>query len=577
MKKYLLKIIIAALVVFFSLPLIFNTDAEKVQAVKASGAQASSEAKPDMLPIVSSKALPLQANNVLARYASKLKRFYIGSSKDKQQIRQEILQSENGKAANPDGGVLYASSNVRNSPDVSGYQTASSGGEANGSYSAANFSAPAAIPYGAAATKQLINDDAPVKGLYESSATDSYESRFNADKVYSGVMNKVDRLTAKVPVLGGGKISLTPSLSVSPSETYASSSFARANQGYSAGSDSKVFAKTGGRGSSYGGGRIISPSSLSGSSNGNFENQVYETGVKTSAASGEHLVRQYVGGVSGSYGANGAAAYGGAGQVGPQISQPGNTYINAPGLNNLNGNNKPQEEKDTFNPDKWTLKYTQAKFCSISDDDAGPMPVAAAKTASGQTENTSAPSAGGASGKPKEEGSSKPDKDRERLEPSCLIGSKSLPSINQKILDKYKLVFVMGTQKGKYVVPGKNSFTGYVFDQDYAAKYYSPSGTKLADTDYYLVPKAELNKVMRQKDAIVITSDNNIEGVHIKSGDTEYWDGIKKIAKDLNNYEVNKVAREKAKKANELAQQKSDKKVLKENLDKYKKQNEAKK
>ncbi len=195
MKRHLFKIILGGFIVFLALPVIFDGEDSELPASKSSSAVSadSAQGQEAMLPVVQ-KALPFRSENVLSKYAGRFKRFYVNSKEEKQKISQEIQQEQNG--------MVYASADSFGDGVRSSYGRAASAEDE--AYVKEYFTdveakdAPAdygAIP-AATGTKQKIHDNAPVKGLYESSAVDSYEARIKAKEVYSNVMNRVDTATA---------------------------------------------------------------------------------------------------------------------------------------------------------------------------------------------------------------------------------------------------------------------------------------------------------------------------------------------------------------------------------------------
>lgn len=192
MKRHLLKIVVGGFIVFLTLPLIFDGDgADSAVAKKAVDSAAQTQDAEVVLPVVQ-QALPFRSENVLSKYAGRFKRFYVNPTESKQKISQEIQQEQNG--------FVYASA------DTIGAARASYGKAATGEdeayvkeyFSDAEAKDSPLANYGALSadgTKQKVHDNAPVKGLYESSAVDSYEARVKAKEVYSNVMNRVDTAT----------------------------------------------------------------------------------------------------------------------------------------------------------------------------------------------------------------------------------------------------------------------------------------------------------------------------------------------------------------------------------------------
>ena len=256
MKRHLFKVILGGFIVFLALPVIFDADGQEA-VVKPAALNASTDADGGsevMLPVVQ-KALPFRSENVLSKYAGRFKRFYVNSKEEKQKISQEIQQEQNG--------LVYASSDSFGGGVRSSYGRAASAedeayvkeyfNDVEAKDAPANYGAIAAT----AGTKQKIHDNAPVKGLYESSAVDSYEARIKAKEVYSNVMSRVDTATSpKVAVEEEEAVAAVP---VAKRAVYASAADAQDGKGSSGGTGNKyigIASKGSSRPSSASGGSL---------------------------------------------------------------------------------------------------------------------------------------------------------------------------------------------------------------------------------------------------------------------------------------------------------------------------------
>lgn len=190
-KSLVLKIILGGFLVFLLLPAFYDEE-KPAQKSSFEGAQPfdPDASEGEELPIVEEESS--SKGNIFTRYGKRFKKMYgrafLGAPAEKEESPRVLASSQDEN----DDDLYYAmamlfngtqaeaglrSSYARNGADGSSVNALPSGG-----YSA-----------GSSPLKQTVHDNAPVKGLYESSFAESYENRHNAKRVYGNVMNKVDR------------------------------------------------------------------------------------------------------------------------------------------------------------------------------------------------------------------------------------------------------------------------------------------------------------------------------------------------------------------------------------------------
>lgn len=204
-KGLILKIILCGFVVFLLLPAVF--DEEQAKPVKKQPFEDATEFNPSLydgeesLPILDI-AEPEEAN-VFTRYAKKFKNMYgralFGRNDEKTPSYKTAQTDEYG-----DEELYYAMAalfSASNSDKGSAEQRSSydSAGNVEGGSNIHAVAYDKEYFNGVPSTvKQTVHENTPVKGLYETSAVESYETRSKAQQVYSNVMNKVDRTVPKV-------------------------------------------------------------------------------------------------------------------------------------------------------------------------------------------------------------------------------------------------------------------------------------------------------------------------------------------------------------------------------------------
>ena len=569
MKRHLFKIVLGGFIVFLTLPLIFDGDGQEAKTkAQTSSASTAEQEQQAVLPVVQ-KALPFRSENVLSKYAGRFKRFYINPQETKQQISQEIQQEQNG--------FVYASADTADSTRASYGIPASGEDEA---YAKEYFSdvpsQNAAANYGAiadAGTKQKIHDNAPVKGLYESSAVDPYEARVKAKEVYSNAMSRVDASTSpvevdeEIPSAQAARASGKQAVYVSSSNLVQEAKAAPSTQSKyigiaSKGSSRPSSASSGSLSGGFGGGGISAKDADSSSSSTNIG------GFEMAAQNVEGKVDKIApeGGVSRSFTvvSNGKAGTAVPSKQGvpvppqkpntPPVNQPQpNNPSNSGNQNDTSNPSEPTQPKpDTFDPSKWISKYTlDGVFCTMAPDGSsiGSAPTTpkvdfANIGSSGQGLPKDLKTAAGENGA--------------AWSPTCV--EDSLPKIDKNIADKYQFLIIAGRKDGKYVAVGPDSFEGFLFTDIQKAKYAAMPVEKAKDGFYYIPEHTLTHKMLKDKNIIpVLPKGEDIAGVYIEPGSLKQGrEAYDQMVGDIEKYSKQKAEAEaaEAKKAAEDVKQK---------------------
>jgi hypothetical protein len=589
MKRHLFKVILGGFIVFLALPVIFDADGQEA-VVKPAALNASTDADGGsevMLPVVQ-KALPFRSENVLSKYAGRFKRFYVNSKEEKQKISQEIQQEQNG--------LVYASSDSFGGGVRSSYGRAASAedeayvkeyfNDVEAKDAPANYGAIAAT----AGTKQKIHDNAPVKGLYESSAVDSYEARIKAKEVYSNVMSRVDTATSSKVAVEEEEVIIAPS---AKRAVYASASDAQDGKGSSVGTGNKyigIASKGSSRPSSVSSGSLSggfgrggvsakeADSSSSGISMGNFEVAAQNVEGKVEKVAPE-------GGVSKSFT---VASNGQAGRPNPsnpanpnQPQKPGtqpnnpNNPVNPNNPNNPAGEDpQPKPKPNTFDPSKWVSEYHVT--CSAdSYKPTGPSVL--------ERMNIQPVTLGGNAEKPEVNADASEENtdihtDKKEApvialknnQPNWSVPCDGFPHMPSSIVDKYKFLIIAGVKDGKYVAAADNSFEGTLLTE--SGGKYADIPVERAKDGYYYIPEHVLNhQMLKDKNIIpVVREGEDIKGVYVKPGSLkEDRAAYDKMISDIEKYSQTQAA-EAAKKAADDAE--AAKKAEQEKIDKNKKE-----
>lgn len=203
-KGIILKILLCGFVVFLLLPAVFDEEEKAPATIRPF--EGATEFNPSVydgeesLPIL--EGAPEEEGNVFTRYAKKFKKMYgralFGSASQNEQSYEAAAQND---LDNGDEELYYAMAALFSSGSSGG---AAVGGERSSYDNGAASNNVKALAYDKeyfkgvpSPVKQTVHDNAPVKGLYETSSTEPYEARTKAKQVYSNVMNKVDRTVPK--------------------------------------------------------------------------------------------------------------------------------------------------------------------------------------------------------------------------------------------------------------------------------------------------------------------------------------------------------------------------------------------
>lgn len=585
MKKHLLKIIVGGFIVFLALPVIFDTDdAESAATSKASAAVQQQEADV-MLPVVQ-KALPFRSENVLSKYAGRFKRFYVNSKEEKQKISQEIQLEQNGSVyASADmGGGVRSSYGIAASPEdeayVKEYFTDAEAKDAPANYGAVPASSGA---------KQKIHDNAPVKGLYESSAVDSYEARIKAKEVYSQAMSRVDTGSATE-----AETMAVSRLATGKRAVYVSTSEEADSANNSVKTESKyigIAPKSGGRpspaskgslsgGFSSGGISAREADSSSGGINiGGFEVAAQNMEGKVAKVAPEGGVSKNFTVVSnGQGGAQKPSDPANPNQPQKPGTQPNNpNNPNNPGgkpndPNNPGGNDpQPKPKPNTFDPSEWVSDYhlTCSADSFLHDNTTGPSVLEKMNIVPAMPTNLgdNAEKVEVNADKVEETTDIQTDKKEEPIvtvknnQPDWDVPCDGLPQMPPSIVDKYKFLIIAGVKDGKYVVAPNTSFEGTLIRES-GGKYTELPFEKAKD-GYYHIPENVLTHKILKKDIIpVVREGEDLKGVYVKPGslkqDREAYD---KMISDIEKYSKEQeaeAAKKAAKDAADLEQKKKD-------------------
>ncbi len=202
LKSTVFKILGSAVLVFLLLPAIYEEEevqkptlASQATEFNPSGYESSGE----NLPVLEN----VKQDNILVRYGKRFKKMYgkaFLSSREMDSSSQEQYANKADEEETDDD-LFLAMSALLNSKDNKEQNLRSS--YASGTVAPEDDLNVNAITYAnnnsgyvagsSAPIKQTMHDNAPVKGLYETSSVESYENRSKARQVYSNVMYKVEK------------------------------------------------------------------------------------------------------------------------------------------------------------------------------------------------------------------------------------------------------------------------------------------------------------------------------------------------------------------------------------------------
>ena len=549
-KGLIFKIFICGFVVFLLLPAVFDED--EARPVKRQAFEDAVEFNPSLYD--GEESLPIldiaepEKGNIFTRYAKKFKRMY-GQALFGRSDKDAAPYEEDGNEE-----LYYAMAALFNAGDLD-----SEDGEARAAYAASGGAAEKynrdyfkGVP---STVKQTVHDNVPVRGLYEASAVESYETRSKAKEVYSNVMNKVDKTvpSAAKPKAEGA----ASSSGVEDEELYQSESVSGINDGAALASlraernDSKysgIAGRRGGSYNSYGVGSEVGLDGFGGALGGNFEAAAARAEKNISAAAGimrdERREQEengsaklngniYSGNVNGSSlqsGAHNETLNGGA--QGGGFSEGGSASSGSSGAagNNSNQNNPPLGQDTLFDQQK----YDYMLHTTCEDD-----PI------SGIQDDAESLVANGGQGLLEErdlQKHSNPDK----IEPFCARPLEGAQSIADAINGKNIVVdlgLIRGNDGDLYrVIPTFSSLSSKGLGQIGIMEYYDEP--KDAIRLGYLFKGANISEfasVAKNDNSIVITVSPVVaraylgRSVLIEEGDLESKRGLKALAEKLNN------------------------------------------
>lgn len=190
-KSLILKIILGGFLVFLLLPAFYDEEkpAQKNSFQNAYGFDPDGY-EGEELPVLEEE--PSSKENIFTRYGKRFKQMYgrafLSAPAEREESPRVYADAENNGG---DEDLYYAMAMLFNGSEEAGSLRASYAGAQGASVNALPSGGGYAGGY--SSMKQTVHDNAPVKGLYESSSAESYENRTKAKQVYSNVMNKVDR------------------------------------------------------------------------------------------------------------------------------------------------------------------------------------------------------------------------------------------------------------------------------------------------------------------------------------------------------------------------------------------------
>lgn len=206
-KSLILKIILGGFLVFLLLPAFYDEEkpAQKSSFKDAYGFNPDGY-EGEELPVLEEETPSKE--NIFTRYGKRFKQMYgrafFGAPENRQEAPRVYADAGNEGG---DEDLYYAMAMLFNGSEEAGSLRSSYAGNQGGDRSGGSVNAlPSGGGYagGYSSMKQTVHDNAPVKGLYESSSVESYENRTKAKQVYSNVMKKVDGIApAKKAVAGG--------------------------------------------------------------------------------------------------------------------------------------------------------------------------------------------------------------------------------------------------------------------------------------------------------------------------------------------------------------------------------------
>lgn len=203
-KSLILKIILGGFLVFLLLPAFYDEEkpAQKNSFKNAYGFDPDGY-EVEELPVLEEESS--SKDNIFTRYGKRFKQMYgrafLSTPAEREESPSVYADAEN---AGGDDDLYYAMAMLFNGSEEAGSLRSSYTGGQGVSVNALPSDGGYAGAY--SSMKQTVHDNAPVKGLYESSSVESYETRTKAKQVYSNVMDKVDRSVPSRKAASGGEV-----------------------------------------------------------------------------------------------------------------------------------------------------------------------------------------------------------------------------------------------------------------------------------------------------------------------------------------------------------------------------------
>lgn len=215
-KGLILKIILGGFFVFLLLPAFYDEE----KPAKGNSFKDAYAFNPDgydgeELPVVEQE--PSSGENIFKRYGKRFKQMYgrafLGAPTEREEAPRVYAGADNAE----DDDLYYAMAMLFGGDEGSALRSSYEKGKDG------NINALPSGSYngGSSSLKQTVHNNAPVKGLYESSSVESYENRSRAKQVYSNVMKKIDRNapSRKAASAGGGNSAADDGQNMSSSES----------------------------------------------------------------------------------------------------------------------------------------------------------------------------------------------------------------------------------------------------------------------------------------------------------------------------------------------------------------------
>ena len=192
MKKLLLGLLISGTVIFLLLPAVFDEEEQKKEQPKTAFESAVAFNPDDgdgSLPVFEGR----KKDNIFKTYSKRFKKMYgraLFNSPVQEDRQSPYARSNYNTPQNDDDSLSLAMAFLLSDDEARIRQVRSSARTDTAQVNAVTYDSydNSYLP-----VKQTMHDNAPVKGLYESSSVEPPESRVQARKVYSNVMSKFEK------------------------------------------------------------------------------------------------------------------------------------------------------------------------------------------------------------------------------------------------------------------------------------------------------------------------------------------------------------------------------------------------